>query len=208
MKKYIIGIFLIACGFANIKAQTGYWNRKHIMVKPNNQFIMKFIVIFSFTLCIIVLFYGCKDEELLIKKTPYNGNELRIDGYYYRQLPPDKYKVFFFYRNGVMIYHIYILTDLQQVEDKIPSIYEEIKDDKLSWGVFEISGNKIQYSSWSTSVGGGLPAFKSIGMIENDSSFRISNSGIDRDGNNFEANDLYHFRKFSPKPDSTNRFIP
>ena len=156
--------------------------------------------------CFMLLFNACKDEDLLLQKTPYFGNELMIDGYYYRQLSPDKYKIFIFYRNGVMIYYVSFTEDLQQFESEIPFIYEKIKNDKLSWGVFEINEYKIQYSSWSTSVGGGLPAFKSIGIIENDSTFKITNT-VDRDGNNFSKTDIYHFRHFSPKPDSTNNFI-
>jgi hypothetical protein len=165
------------------------------------------IIISVITICFMLLFYACKDEDLLLAKTPYLGNELKIDGYYYNQFTPDKFTVFFFYRNGVMISYVSFSTDLNQVEDKIPSIYEEIKDNKLCWGVFEISGTKFQCSLWSTSVGGGLPAYKNIGIIENDSTFRFTNTGIDRDGNNFEENETHHFRQFSPKPDSTNNFI-
>ena len=161
-------------------------------------------------LILVVLLCGCnkmfKDEELLLSKTPYLGDELRIDGYYYRQLPPDKYNILFLYRDGIMIYYICFLTDLQQIEDRIPSIYEEIKNSKLRWGVFVISDYRIQYSGWGTSVGGGLPTYKSIGIIENDTTFHITKD-INSDGREFEVNEMYHFRQFSPKPDSTNNFI-
>jgi hypothetical protein len=166
---------------------------------------MKNQIIFS-VINIMLLFYACKDEELLLSKIPYLGNELKIDGYYYKQSSAH-FRIFFFYMDGIMTDYVDLSsTDLQQVDDKIPFIYEEIKDDKLRWGVFVINGDIIQYSGWGTSVGGGLPAGKCIGTIENDTTFCITKS-INSDGREFERNDVYHFRQFSPKPDSTNNFI-
>lgn len=49
---------------------------------------------------------GCskwiKDEELTLPKTPYTGNELRTDGYYYCT-GETAIMVVFFYKDGTMI---------------------------------------------------------------------------------------------------------
>ena len=51
-----------------------------------------------------------------------------------------------------------------------------------------------------------MPTFKAEGIIENDTTLRLYKS-IQSDGKEFSENDIFHFRKFSPKPDSTNNFI-
>ena len=165
--------------------------------------IMKRLIIFY----IILSFQSCSDEKLLIERTPYSGSELRIEGYYYIY-DTDGTRIKFLYRNGIMIDFIggFSTTNLIEIDQKIADEYERWKNNKLIWQVFLIKGNSIQYSGWSTSVGGGRPSFKTIGVIENDTTFRLTKS-INSDGEEFERNDLYHFRQFSPKPDSTNTFI-
>jgi len=171
---------------------------------------MKYCIKRFIVFCMLVLFYSCKDEDLMIERIPYSGNELRIDGYYYRHPNPDNTKVLFFYRNGVMIniLRYFPTTDLTVVDKNLPDRYAELKNDKLSFQVFIIKGSTIQYSGWGTSTGSGRPSFKSIGTIENDTTFRIIKTINSRKGQEFEKNDVYHFRQFSLKPDSTNNFIP
>ena len=60
-------------------------------------------------LALVVLFAGgCKkwfeDEELTLPKTPYTGDELRTDGYYYNMEDGKIWSTYFFYRNGVLLY--------------------------------------------------------------------------------------------------------
>ena len=168
----------------------------------------------AFILCFTFLFSSCdrlfKDEELLLQRVPYTGDELKINGYYYKKLDDtisDKVVIIFFFSDGTMFNSAgYSISDIQLIDKEIPNIFEKEKNSKLAWGVFVINDNKIQYSSWSTSVGGGLPAYKSIGIIENDTTFRITKD-INSDGREFEVNEVHHFRQFSPKPDSTNNFI-
>ena len=60
----------------------------------------------------IILLTGCDTRlrELTMKKTPYFGDELRIDGYYYSDALHDQYaskdniNVAVFYRDGFCIY--------------------------------------------------------------------------------------------------------
>jgi hypothetical protein len=159
-----------------------------------------------------ILLAGCNrlfpDEELLLPRTNYEGT-LKISGYYYYyQQDPTGTIVKYLFRNGIILSGYFFSTiDLNEVEIEMIKEYNLLQKDKSRWGVFVINGNTIQYSGWSTSVGGGLPTGKCIGTIENDTTFCITKS-INSDGREFERNDVYHFRQFSPKPDSTNNFIP
>jgi hypothetical protein len=56
------------------------------------------IIISAITICFMLLFYACKDEDILLTKTPYSGNELKIDGYYCRQFS-DKFRITNFHRD-------------------------------------------------------------------------------------------------------------
>ena len=167
---------------------------------------------FGYILLFSILLNSChllfQDEKLMLPKKDYTGNELRIDGYYYYHPEPNSTRVLFFYRNGVMIDFIsyFPTTDLTVVDKSIADMYEKLKDSKYIWQVFLIEGSTIQCSGWGSSVGGGLPSYKCIGTIENDTTFRFIKS-IDSKGREFEKNDVYHFRQFSPKPDSTNVYI-
>jgi len=164
--------------------------------------LSKIIAIF----CMPTLLCCCKDDELSIKLSPYMGDELRIDGYYYKQWE-NKTAAIFFYRNGtILTTYAHECANLNDFEGEMINLYDKMRNDKSRWGVFEVQSKTIRWSGWSTSVGGGLPSFECIGAIENDTTFRITKS-VNSDGKEFEKNDIYHFRQFYPKPDSTNTFI-
>ncbi|MDR1119867.1 MAG: hypothetical protein LBM08_03005 [Dysgonamonadaceae bacterium] len=159
-------------------------------------------------LCFSILLSNCnklfKDEELSLQRVSYIGEELRVDGYYYfhwasYDSPFDNNtSVKFFYRNGLVLSaHSYGGIDLDNVEKEMVDLYDKIRKDKIGWGVFIVNGDEIQCEQWTSSVGGGLPIYKWSGKIENDTTFRHSDS-----------NETWHFKKFTLKPDSTNNFIP
>jgi hypothetical protein len=155
----------------------------------------------SLILLIPLLVLSCKDEEFTMQRQPYSGNELRVDGYYYKYYYSNDgiwYTiVHFFYRNGIYLSAMaYSGTDLSVVEQEMLERYDIIRNDKIGWGVFNIYDNKMNVEVWSTSVGGGLPVFRWHALIENDTTFKVEYSG-----------EVYHFRQFSPKPDSTNKWI-
>ena len=143
-----------------------------------------------------MLLTACKDEELMLQRIPYKGDELRIDGYYYTQWGTHT-TVMFFYRNGITLSAMsYGSLDLNSVEKEMINRYEYIRNEKSGWGVFLITGDTLEAEIWTTSVGGGLPVYKWKAYIENDTTFR-----------KIAGNVVYHFKQFSPKPDSTNQFI-
>jgi hypothetical protein len=144
-----------------------------------------------------------KDDELSIKKVPYQGNQLRIDGYFYQSSPSiDWTRVFFFYRNGIVL-ESYIENATGKLE--VVTNYS-----KARYGVFENNSNIIRFEKWYPSSGGGLPAYVRSGDILNDTTFIITESYRMKNGKKTEVkvrNETYQFKQYSPKPDSTNTFI-
>lgn len=53
---------------------------------------------------------GFTDDELSIEKTPYVGNQLRIDGYYSCKFG-DVYRIYFLYHDGTVLSGGDILED-------------------------------------------------------------------------------------------------
>ena len=167
---------------------------------------MKTIILFALTISLSFFMSSCDvlfpDEKLSMQRENYNGNEVRTDGYYYmyytNSTNQESIIVFFLYRNGVMLSAgAYGRNDFDIVEEEMLERYESFQRKKIGWGVFIVLGNKLEYEQWSTSVGGGLPVFKSFYYIENDTTLR---SPYER---------IYHFKQFSPKPDSiaANKWI-
>ena len=178
--------------------------------------IMKTTVAIIFTLLSLG---GCdkwlKDEELTLVKEPYNGNELRLDGYYYHSDTSDNhiFDSYFFYRNGVVICGpgtpLNASDHFAYLEQGFAADYfaENNKRLKHRWGVFQIHDNKIVFERWAIAEGS-KPVIKYSGNIIDDTTFIITKCENPHTGEMFGKNDTYHFRAFSPQPDSTNVFIP
>ena len=162
-------------------------------------------------LIIGMLFTNCsvfyEKDEVLPNAKPYTGNQLRTNGYYYLITPSDNviYKPLVLYTNGVLLFTILGSggNTLEEMDNIIRKLYiqdTQYSKDKYNWGVFFINGNntiKIHILSHF------YPHRESVyeGVILNDTTFHITKSS------NGNRNDMYHFRQFSPKPDSTNVFI-
>jgi len=162
-----------------------------------NRIIKKIIVLFS-----IISFYGC-DKELKIERTPYIGNELRIDGYYYEMGKNGQiWNTFFFYRNGLVLNggSSNINETLEDLDNNFVSEAFKNSIGKYNWGVFIIDGENITINRWTYSpgLGSGLPTLLQDGKIVNDTTFYFKQE---------EEQSFYHFRQFNSKPDSTNNFI-
>lgn len=87
------------------------------------------------------------------------------------------------------------------------SFYESNNDKKLYWGLFNINTTIIRIEKWYPSSGSGMPVYLHEGEIINDTTFRITRSVRQKTGEEKELNEIYHFKEFFPKPDSTNSFI-
>ena len=154
-----------------------------------------------------------KDDKLSIQRTDYMGDELRLDGYYYLIYGDGNYiTATFFYRNGVILKGNAGLVD--NIEDHenyyINGYYNDVKDLKDMWGVFKIVENKISFERWYPRTGGPFHAYVRSGTILNDTTFHITESYRMQNGEKTDVStkdEIYRFKQFSPKPDSTNVFV-
>lgn len=168
---------------------------------------------------LLLTILGCKkdslfkDDELTITRHDYNTSQLKIDGYYYQEKDGEFYSLYCFYRNGIIQYlgGGYTIAELKELEERIKSgIFDNYEKTKGYWGVFHIDQNQIQFERWYPSSPGKWTAFIREGKILNDTTFMITVSYRMRKNKRTEESvksETYRFKKFSPKPDSTNSFI-
>tara|TARA_R110002072_G_scaffold263270_2_gene422115 strand:- start:379 stop:1155 length:777 start_codon:yes stop_codon:yes gene_type:complete len=163
----------------------------------------------------ILLCFSCtkKVEELSMNKSSYHGSELRIDGYYYSELSSDNsVGVAVFYRDGVCI-HLFLgisgtSDTLNFIEKEIllnRNLISSLWAEPTEVGVFEINGQALEFECWQ--AGRTIRPFKFNCSIRNDTTFYLKNVITDSEGSTIQYNLPYHFKKFEPKPDSTNTFI-
>ena len=166
----------------------------------------------------ILLLASCgtilKDDKLTLERMSYTGNKLRLDGYYYNinNHTNTISSSYFFYNNGIVLYGGgWPYEDMfEGLESNFisESWNESIKGKKQKWDIFQIEGYKISFERYYPSSGDGLPAGIRSGEILNDSTFIINKFYRPKTGEERELSiEVYHFRQFSPKPDSTNIFI-
>jgi hypothetical protein len=155
--------------------------------------------------CCSILF---PDEKLSLERTDYHGNELRTDGYYYYQ--EENYThtlVVFLYKNGTILSaRSYSSHDLNDVEKEMVNSYDKIGKEKTYWGVFTINGNQIKYERWVAPTES-ISISKSIGYIENDTTFCITEEFFSYNRKTYHTNEVWHFKHFTNKPDSINSYI-
>jgi len=145
-----------------------------------------------------------------MKKTPYFGEELRIDGYYYSTIEYDKYiDVAVFYRNGFCINTLVEPVNqdtLSYIENDIllnDAYINKLKNAPGHIGVFQIMYPDIQFEVWVFRT----DPTSSFGSIINDTTFIINKRVDNRTKKTTSVNLTYRFKEFSPKPDSTNVYV-
>ena len=153
-----------------------------------------------------------KDDKIGLNRLDYIDNGVRLEGYYYKELESDvpRISIYFFYRNGIALYgEAPSLSNLIANEEKFKSgqYYNRVKNNKTGWGVFQINGSAIEFEIWGPNNGGRLKTNLRSGIILNDSTFLINSLFSNYDGQTTVEEDTFHFKEFSPKPDSTNTFI-
>lgn len=160
---------------------------------------------------IIAFFSACRklfnDEKLSMQRVDYNGNELMTNGYYYT-MNKDPMCIIFLFRNGIFTDGFCFKPselDQQEEEFRNGTFYNYIKDNKLHWGVFRITSNIIEFEGWYATGGGPFATYRLTGEILNDTTFHLIKRWLYDQEESYD--ETYHFRQFSPKPDSTNNFI-
>jgi hypothetical protein len=166
------------------------------------------------------LFLTCKKfEPFTIQKQDINTNNLKIDGYYYN-LSNNQLDDFFLYKNGIYFGGADVattrLTNLTEIDLLISQTYDlKVKNPvRYSYGLFNITNNEIKIERWLSGTGGPYPKQTLIGEILSDSTIKFHTIIGDYKYNKNNSkkpvvliNKIFVFRKFSPKPDSTNKFI-
>lgn len=191
----------------------------------------------TISLILIAMILGCKGyEPLTQERVIYDGKDINTNGYFYTFTKRDiggygnegkkVFDCFVLYQNGIYynIAHGGYDPNLS-ISDRLLEIDENIKRNRVErekeyisvrpyWGVFVIEGSEIKIERWVTASGGGTyPAQKLIGEILNDTTIHFHTKvgahpiNANTKKKTVEIDDTYHFRQFSPKPDSTNRFI-
>jgi hypothetical protein len=170
---------------------------------------MKTTIVFLLISSLLILIFSCSrwifDEKLTLPRKDYTGNELKTNGYYYIFYSNRNHAaVFFLYKNGIILLEGGYSQNLNDIEKEIPKGNFKSKD---HWGVFIVNGNIIQYENWIGSTGIRVCISKFTGYIVNDTTIHfteIYNSEFKRTR---YIDEVWHFKEYSPKPDSTNIYI-
>ncbi len=168
------------------------------MVKKNIKLLVLTLIPFFVTSCIIYA-TGIFDQKLKIKKQNYKGNEIRLDGFYYTEYYKDHFKIVFLYSNGIFIDYSagYNYNDILN-SNNLRFILNYKKTPMYMYGLFQINDSIIKIEKWLPSSGGPTKAYLREGKILNDTTFYLMHR---------EKKEIFRFKQFSTKPDSTNRFI-
>jgi len=142
----------------------------------------------------------------LPKAVPFTGNQLKTNGYYYQISNDYLVRPYFLYDNGILICIGGGEKSIEEMDEYIRKSYIRdswYKKNKYLWGVFFIEGNSIRINRLNQDY----PHRGNVreGIILNDTTFHItkfSSSSGDK-----EYDEVYYFREFYPKPDSTNKYI-
>jgi hypothetical protein len=152
------------------------------------------------------------DDTLSLSRTEYYGSKLKIDGYYFCGNESHFFETCFFYQNGIYVNWGGTPNNIENPFYFVENNYKSekhinaIKHNKSGWGVFQIENNNIKIERWFC-TDGICRAYVCEGIILNDTTFRITKT-YRNDGTGLKMIDnLYCFKNFLPKPDSTNNFI-
>ncbi len=157
----------------------------------------------------------CNDDELSLQRNDYNGDQLRIDGYYFGDINRNSSmpfaNIYFMYKNGVFFSQG--AADLDAAEAGTIDIDVENsfgKQSKGLWGIFKINGDTIEIERWRSTINGCEAILYERADILNDTTFIVrtreyyNNGKIEKEE---KPNSTFYFRPLEVKPDSTNNFI-
>jgi len=174
---------------------------------------MKRIILFCVLLSLP--YFSCQKlvtyKEFVLTQTLYTGDELQIDGYYYKYNEYSKIDVRCFYRNGIVLNMDGSSLSLEEADEYIRSKFIESSThpnyEYSKWGLFVVENQTIKFERYHATDDITKWTYIREGTILNDTTFRITVSYRSDGKEKHEKNETYHFRQFSPKPDSTNNFI-
>lgn len=169
-----------------------------------------------FTLLTVMAFlFSCKSADLILPRRDLEAG-MRLDGYYYNNFFDSadgrpRTNILFLYRNGVVLNcHNLSSHDFEDMDAYIRKEFGgqyDISDRRLSWGLVIVDESVIKIENWYPSTGGPMPVVIRNGVVLDDKTFRFTESTDQKGGDRNTLDQTYHFRQFSPKPDSTNNFV-
>lgn len=166
------------------------------------------------TIAIIIVaqfIWGCsglfEDDTFSLHKTPYAGDEMRIDGYYWCYMESgDWYKIIIPYANGVVINNFGCDSLIELENEILGNTFKAVN--KYNWGIYVVDDSIIKIENIQGVGGLHDFAYTYYGTILNDSTLHFYKRKESYSSVAEVTNDTFHFKAFSPKPDSINSFIP
>lgn len=166
-------------------------------------------------LTVTAFLFSCKSGDLILPQRDLNAG-MRLDGYYYRSFVDQVNgklftNILFLYKNGVVFDCFNV--DSHDVEDMDEYIRKEFggeydkSNNRLNWGIVVVDESIIKVEQWYPSSGGPMPVRIRSGVVLDDTTFRFTESTNQKGKDRETLDQTYHFRQFSPKPDSTNNFV-
>ena len=160
----------------------------------------------SLIILMALLMAGCdKYEPLHFERTPYFGDEIRTDGFWYHvsySQFEERYcmGLYFLYRDGTFLRALTPNTSNPN-EVTIDSVFDHGYDynNQRHWGLFKVEDGILQRTEWFWPGPGSGKALLYNYVIINDTCIQSEGEG-----------DYYYFHPFEFKPDSTiaRQWIP
>lgn len=164
------------------------------------------------SIVVFVCVISCMDQKLYLQSIK-NTDALDIDGVYINQGDmenvDEKYcDIILFYNNSIIKQGL-VLKDrlVNNIEEAIKQFHQLSKDNKTSYGVYQLHNDEIYLEFWSPSTGGARKTTINRGKVLDKESFTITYMRTNYGGEELKVNALYTLHPLKNKPDSTNRFI-
>ena len=153
--------------------------------------------------------FGSNSEALNMQREVNDSKKMRVDGFYFslNKTSVPNADVYFFYRNGVVQHMGSVAENEFSIRLRDDKFLKKVRGQRVSWGLYRVVSDTIEFERWYHAGGSEKLALLRKGIILNDSTFLINSVSSKKRGEYDSTNELYHFKKFHPKPDSTNEFI-
>lgn len=164
------------------------------------------LIVHSLFLLTSCIFFVGEEYELTFEKEPFRGSNLKLDGYFYsvEETPSNPIRVLFLYNDGSILYMGTFSRGF--IERTLVDSMLISNLGKTDWGLFNVRGDSLNYEIRYPSGFEHIP-FIHKGIITSDTTFEIR-EWMRYDGTEREPHHVYYrFKKFHPKPDSTNELI-
>ena len=162
----------------------------------------------------LLLSTSCKKNKFTLSPQAQDNPPLMLSGYYdfvYKRVNDSlEHKIIFFYANGVVLFASSDHSQLNETENdfKNGKYYALIKNEKNSWGPFKINDGILEFQRWY--AGQNVPVHQFTCRILNNQSFEIyQTASMVRGKKKHTENmsDVYTFKAFGPRPNSTNKYV-